>query len=97
MYICTSEEYAEEKKAFFRKHHGNFKTNTSGGSAEYYRKTFTFADGAVWYEVMQREETQHLVEINKCHVWVTADLFRVEFWNSDDPTSKNYYEPWKVK
>lgn len=92
--LVTSHEYEEDKKLFFRKHKNNFECETQGSSAEYYRKTYTFKDGAVWYEVMTKEEVEDTVEIYKCNVKVKADMFKTEYWNTDDAASKIFYEPW---
>lgn len=34
------------------------------------------------------------VEIYLCKVKTTVDLFKVEFYNSDDGESNYYYNPW---
>ena len=45
--------YNEEKKAFFNKHHNDFRCDTSSMD-EYgrYLKTYTFEEGAQWGEAM---------------------------------------------
>ena len=94
MRVVTYNEYNEEKQKFFRKHKNNFTETTKGNSAEYYSHVYAFADGAVWNEVMTREQCQEEVTIHYCKVKVDVDLFRTEFWSTDDADSKYYYEPW---
>lgn len=97
MQIVRSAEYEEMKKSFFRRHKGDFQCDTRGSSAENYNKTYSFKDGASWYEVMTRETVTDRVEIKFYNVPVSVDMMKIEFWNSDDSSSKVYYEPWDIK
>lgn len=94
--IVKIEEYNDDKKEFFRKHHNNFNCETEGNSAEYYRKTYVFADGAIWYEVMRK--VYETVEVEKfyCKINCDIELFETEYWSTDYPDSQKCYEPWKV-
>ena len=94
--VVTAKQYEEEKKLFFIKHNYDFNVETTGRSAEYYRKTYSFEDGAVWYEVMTYEDVTEEVEIKYCLVTVTVAMMRIEFWNTENSESKYYYEPWKT-
>lgn len=92
--IVTFNEYESDKKEFFRKHHNDFHVDVHGTSAENYAKNYNFSDGSTWYEVMTRKEICETVEVYKCNVRVKLDMFQTEYWNSDDSTSKFYFEPW---
>lgn len=96
MNIVKSEKYEQDKRIFFKKHNNDFQCETQGSSAEYYRKTYIFTDGAVWYEIMQQKYIETDVEIYYCHSKVELCLFETEYWNSENAESKYYYEPWDV-
>lgn len=94
----TMEMYNAEKMAFIRKHHGTWSVATSPMD-EYgcYHKEYVFSDDAIWYEVMgPAYVTQQIPvmmgDIKITEETVTTKLFRTEFWNSDDATSKYCYE-----
>ena len=97
MKIVRRAEYEDMKKSFFRKRNNDFQCDTRGSSAENYHKTYSFKDGATWYEVMTRETVTERVEIIFCNVNVSVDMMKIEFWNSDESSSKVYYEPWDIK
>ena len=77
MMTATYKEYIEEKKAFFQRHNYTFSEYISP-TDEYgrYYKAYTFEDGAQWFESMSFE----------------VKMFRTEYWNTDNATSKFYYE-----
>lgn len=97
MRIVRRAEYEEMKKSFFRRHKGDFQCDARGSSTENYHKTYNFKDGAIWYEVMTRDAVTERVEIKFCNVPVSVDMMKIEFWNSDESSSKVYYEPWDIK
>ena len=97
MNIVRNAEYEDIKKSFFRKHKGDFQCDTRGSSAENYYKTYSFKDGATWYELMTKETVTERVEIKFCNVNVTVDMMKIEFWNSDESFIKVYYAPWDIK
>lgn len=86
-------DYTSEKKAFFNKHHNDFRCETSSMD-EYgrYHKTYVFADNAVWYETMGPTYETAEVEIKFVKVTVEVKMFRTEFWSSDNANSKYYFE-----
>ena len=45
---------------------------------------------------MTRETVTERVEIKFCNVKVSVDMMKIEFWNSDESSSKVYYEPWNM-
>jgi len=87
-------EYNDIKTKFFNKHNHDYKKIESGTSAEYYRKTYAFKDGAVWYEVMTKEEVPAEAEAYGIKVPVLCELLRTEFWSSENADSCFYFEPW---
>lgn len=95
MQIVDYDTYVSEKQAFFKKHKNNFTKHETGSSAEHYSKIYTFQDGNSWYEVMTREYAKVELPDYKCKV--SVDLFRVEYYNSEESGSKFYYEPWNVR
>lgn len=86
------ETYDNEKTNFFKKHDNDFKVDTSSMD-EYgrYWKTYTFEDGANWYEAMSPIEETSKIIIHECEVEVKVKFLRVEFWSSEFG-SKYYYE-----
>ena len=96
MNIVTYNEYEEMKKKFFCKHNNDFQCDTRGNSAEYYRKTYVFGDGAIWYEVMMKIYTGAEAEVHGIKILVEVELMQTEFWSSDDSESRYYFEPWDV-
>lgn len=88
----TYREYTEDKRAFFTKHNHDFHTSTSPMD-EYgrYSKTYSFADGAQWLEVMSPEYIEQIIEVKMAKVKVEVKMFRTEYWNTE-AGSKYYYE-----
>lgn len=79
-------EYANEKREFFKKHENKYKTYTSP-TDEYgaYARTYVFNDDAVWNEKYSHEEVTRSVEITDLKTWVnvTVKLFKTEFWSTE--------------
>lgn len=88
----TYKEYMENKKAFFEKHKYDFATQTRDMD-EYgrYHKTYSFSDGAEWYETMTPTYEIVVVEIKKAMVKLEVKMLRTEYW-STEAKSKSYYE-----
>ena len=86
-------QYNEDKKVFFQKHNYDFQCETSSmdGYGRYY-KVYSFTDGAQWYENMSPTYESAEVEIKMVVVTVEVKMFRTEYYNTDDSTSKCYYE-----
>lgn len=97
MYIVRQKDYDDIKSNFFAKHHNDFKVEILGNSAEYYRKTYTFKDGAAWFEKILKQTVEKTVEINFCNVPVSIDMLQIEFYNNEDSKSYFYYELWNNK
>lgn len=91
--IVTYKEYMEDKQAFFQKHNYTFSEHTSSMD-EYgrYYKTYAFEDGAHWFESMSPEYVKESLTIKLAPVEVEVKMFRTEYWNTEDATSKFYYE-----
>ena len=94
MNIVDDTEYNELKHRFFSNHNNDFQCETEGTSAEYYRKTYIFTDGAIWYEVMQKKTIDAKAKVYNIEVPTEVDVFETEFWSSSDAESKYCYEPW---
>lgn len=89
----TYNDYVNEKKAFFNKHHNDFRCETSSMD-EYgrYYKNYVFADNAIWYETMSPTYEIAEVEIKLVKVQVEVKMLRTEFFNTDNASSKYYFE-----
>ena len=96
MNIIKYSDYDNIKKDFFRKHKNDFTIDTTGNSTEYYRKTYVFNDGAIWYEVMTKVTQEVEITVNLCDVKVYVDLMQTEFWSADESNSSFYYEKWDI-
>ena len=91
--IKTVKEYFEERAQFFAQHNYDYNMTTSPMD-EYgrYFKTYTFSDGAYWYESMGPEWDQVTVEVKRTKVKVDVKLFKTEYWNSKGLTTHVCYE-----
>ncbi len=91
-------EYEAERVAFYKKHNSEnlswpkedteFKNGVT-------RKTVTFEDGAIWYEVSTKitEERKAKVEgVPEFTINLSLDLLKTEFWSSDNSISKYAYD-----
>lgn len=84
-------EYANEKKSFFRKHGIVRKIYTTPiDKYDTYAKSYVFEDGAEWSERYSPEEVQEEVEIKKAWATVSVKMFKTEFWSTESG-SKYYY------
>ena len=92
MNIVDAKEYSAQKKAFFNKHKGLKRTDTSPmDEYDSYHKEYICEDNAVWYEVMSPYYKTLQLEVNKCNITVEVKLFQTEFWDSDNSKSRYYY------
>lgn len=96
MDIVTEHEYNDIKRAFFRKHNNEFQCETEGSSAEYYNKTYVFDDGAVWYEVMQKQTVMAQAKYHNVEFPAEVEVMETEFWSNEDSESKYWYQAWDV-
>lgn len=94
MKLETYKEYTAEKAAFFQNHDNDFRVDTSPLQGTVYFKTYYFKDGAVWYERMEKKTFRPTVEVMCVPVKVYVDMLETEYWNTDDSTSKLYYEKY---
>ena len=89
----SSEQYERFKKAFFSKHKHDFTCDTSSmDSYGTWYKTYSFADGATWWERMGSSIEKGTVSVRGIDFPINVKMLRVEFWNTDDAFSKVYYE-----
>lgn len=93
MRIVSAENYATQKKYWFAAHDNDFVCDTSTMD-EYgqYHKTYTFADGAQWFENMRPVWEMVEAEVRKVNVKLEVKLFETEFYNTDNADSFYYYE-----
>ena len=91
--VVTYKKYMEDKQEFFKKHDYAFSERTSSMD-EYgrYYKTYAFEDGAHWFESMSPEYVKESLTIKLAPVEIEVKMFRTEYWNTEDATSKFYYE-----
>lgn len=88
----TSKEYWDKKMTFFKKH--PMDTVHTSPMDEYggYHKTYICEDGAQWFESMGIVPVTERVVVRGVAVNVTVDLFRTEFWNTEEAGTGVYYE-----
>lgn len=96
MNIVDEHQYDEYKRRFFSKHNNDFQCETEGSSAEYYHKTYVFADGATRYEVMQKKTVVAQAHYLNVEFPAEVEVMETEFWSSDDSESKYWYQAWDV-
>ncbi len=91
--------YSDDKKVFLHKHNDDFTVHTSSMD-DYgrYVKSYICRDGAVWTEVCGPYHTAANGQIPGMpelgFFTIEVKLMKVEYWSSDDATSKFYYEKW---
>lgn len=92
------EAYTTEKQTFLRKHgrkDWHVETSPMDQYGVYY-KTYICGDGAIWYErmapVWRTAKAEAEVEGIKIEIEKEVKLFETEFFNTDNATSKKYYE-----
>lgn len=89
------DEYIKLRKAFFKKHGLDFKVYTSAlDEYDRYHKEYVFKDNAQWCEVMGPYYETVTVNVKGVNIDVDVKLFSVEFYNTDDSSSKYYYEKY---
>lgn len=87
------EQFMEAKKSFIRKHESDWRVETSPMDKDgKYSKTYLFADGAQWIEVMRSVYRKVESEVEMVKVSFDVKLFETEAWNTDDARSIFYYE-----
>ena len=91
--------YLEYKSAFFKRHRkANWTVRTSGMEHDCYHKDYVFSDGAILSESNRPyyETVSVTVEVHGIPTTIskTIKLFETEAWNTDDPKSVKFYEPW---
>lgn len=91
MMTVTYDEYMKDLKAFTKKH-PDFTVRTSGFTNETYHKSYIAKDG----EFTEINEHAHWDEITGTSHGITYTLpvqvIRHEYWSTDNPTSKYWYE-----
>ena len=95
MGVVSSQKSSQAKLDFFAKHRNDYTVETIGNDAEYYRKTYEFADGAVWYEVMIKQFIEETIEVRLVPVNLIIAMLQTECWNSEDSTTIISYEQWQ--
>ena len=93
---CSYNEYTKQKIDFFLKHSkdtGDVKEYDNFTENGVMKKEFSFSDGACWFECMDRVLETGETVIRGCKIPVKAELFRVEFWSTDNSRSQYYYSP----
>ncbi len=92
--VVTTKEYNKDKRDFLNRH-GDFTVHTSSLD-EYnsYHKEYVCEDGAVFYEVNGPEYVTIPVTVNLVDLDIEVELFRTEYWSSDNAKSKFCYEKY---
>ena len=91
-------DYETEKREFFARHShetGDVKEYSHMDDFGVTRKSFCFADGASWHERNEKNTESKKVSIRGIEVTVSIDLFKCEYWDTDNSNSRYFYEVWR--
>lgn len=80
------EEYQKEYQKFCKKHGYHKEYSYLKNGITY--KEISFEDNTVWYEVYGKEIEKVNVEVKGIIVEVEVELFKLEYWNTDNSISK---------
>lgn len=91
----TNEVFNEDKNYFFTRHNWDYEIRTSplenDGS---YIKTYSFADGANWYEKVSPLETVVTATSHGVQFDAKVKLCKTDYWSSDISRERTYFELW---
>lgn len=91
------EQYRLEKLAFYKKHRVVI-SEESHLVRDITLKTVIFEDGKIWYEIygkyVEKVTTTITVKGIDLEINLDVDLFRIEYWSSDNSTNKFAYEKY---
>ena len=87
-------DYLKELHDFAEKHNenGGVKTYTSPMKNDRYHKEICWEDGAAWYEVTELIWETVPVTVHGVDANLFCQLWRTEFWSTDDGHSKYTYQ-----
>ena len=86
-------EYNRELADFAAKHNkkGECKIYTSPMENDRYHKEYVWSDGSEWYEVTELIREKGTINVHGIEFVVEVEMWRTEFWSSDNSKSKYYY------
>lgn len=88
--IVPYSEYEKIKSAFFKKHKGLMKVNTSSLQNGAYHKEYIASDGGVFFEVNSVEYVETVINLAK----ISVKMFKTEFFNTDNSKSFLCYQSY---
>ena len=90
----TYREYENQKIAFAKKHNrkAECKVYTSPMENNRYHKEYCWSDGHQWCEVIELVTETVEAEAHGINFNVEVELYRTEFWSTEDSRSKYLYE-----
>lgn len=89
---ATAQEYFDEKKAFFKKHHNDFTVDTSSMD-EYDRwyKDYIFSDGAQWHECYSPVYEDGVALVKGVEIQIKGiKLLRTEYYSTEAGSRYTY-------
>lgn len=92
--VVSFREYQEDLKAFCEKHNKNSECTivTSPFTNNQYHKSYMYSDGATFTEINERIFEEIETEIHGIKVKTMVELFRTEYWSTDNSRSNFVYE-----
>ena len=94
MNTVTYEKYMNDLVKFVGKHSkkNDFRVETSPMINDRYDKKYLFEDGSTFWEINEiiTEEVEVEVHVITCKAQV--ELYRHEYWSTDDSSTKYWYE-----
>lgn len=93
--VVPIEYYRKEMRRFMEKHsqYGEMVVHTGPLVDGTYCKSFCWDHGAEWWEDTKVVQEQTTVKVRGVECKATVSLLRIEYWSTDDSTSKYVYLP----
>ena len=90
----TFREYQEDLIAFCQKHNkkAECRVETSPFENNQYHKNYLYSDGATFTEINEIVYEEVEIEVHGIKVKTTVELFRTEYYSTDNSKSKFVYQ-----
>lgn len=91
MEVVNGRTWQSDKEKFFKKHGADYTVDTSAFENGSYVKTYTFEDGAEFYESSRYVWENGIVNVKNIAFYQSVKLFKTEYWSTESET-KCFYE-----